>query len=176
MPGRGDGLDRVAGALPTLAVGENRVRRIVAVMRGIEAGRAIAAGRERRGADHPRARRRAKLPCAGAVIAMGMGDENGLDPLAVDRGEQRGEMRIVVGARIDDRDLALAHDIGAGAIEGEGRGVRRHQAAHHRRNPGQSRAAAARARRAKDRVRCSSLAIARSLLFPRRQGRLAALS
>ena len=76
-------------------------------MRGIEAGRAVAAGRERRGADHPRARRRAKLLRADAVIAMGMGDENGLDPLAVNRGEQRGEMRIVVGARIDDRDPAL---------------------------------------------------------------------
>ena len=44
MPGRGDGLDRVAGALPSLAVGENRVWRIVAVMCGIEAGRPVAAG------------------------------------------------------------------------------------------------------------------------------------
>ena len=61
MAGRGDGLDRVAGALPSLAVGENCVGRIVAVMGGIEAGRAIAARRERRGADHPRARRRAEL-------------------------------------------------------------------------------------------------------------------
>ena len=45
-------------------------------------------------------------------------------------------MRIVVRARIDDRDLALADDIGAGAVEGEGRGVRRDEAAHHRRKPG----------------------------------------
>ena len=101
------GLDRVTGALPTLAVGENCVRRIVAVMCGIEAGRAVASGREWRGADHPRARRGAKLVYADAVIAMGMGDENGVDPLAVDRREQRREMRIVVGAWIDDRDLAL---------------------------------------------------------------------
>ena len=107
MPGRGDGLDRVTVALPALAVGEDCVRRIVAVMCGIEAGRAVAAGRERRGADHPRARRRAKLVCADAVVAMGVGDENGVDPLALDRGEQRRKMRIVARAWIDDRDLAL---------------------------------------------------------------------
>src|ERR1700735_1447488 len=101
MSGRGDGLDRVAGASPVLVVRENDVRRIVAVMCGIESGRAVAEGRERRGADHSRARRRAKLVRADAVIAMGMGDEDSLDLLAVDRGEQRGEMPIVVGARID---------------------------------------------------------------------------
>ena len=76
-------------------------------MRGIEAGRAIASGHEGRGADHARPRRRLELPGARAVIAVGMGDENGLDLLAVDRGEQRGKMRVVVRARIDDRDLAL---------------------------------------------------------------------
>ncbi len=130
--------DRVAGALPTLAVGENQVRRIIAVVCGIEAGRAVASGRERRGADHPRARRCAKRPRADAVIAMGMGDENGLDPLAVNRGQQRREMRIVAGARIEDRDASATQNIRAGAVEGEGRGVRRHKAAHHRRNLGQS--------------------------------------
>src|SRR6202020_1111824 len=108
MAGRSEGLDRIARALPTLAVGKNRVRRIVAVVCGIEAGRAIALGRQRRSADHPRPCRRAKLPRAGAVIAMGMGDENRFDLLAVNGGKQRGEMRIVVWARIDDCDLTLA--------------------------------------------------------------------
>src|SRR6202044_2876353 len=97
MSRRGDGLQRVPGALPTLAIHENGVRRIVAVMCGIEAGRAVAARLERSGADHPRACCGAKLLRADAVIAMGVGDENGLDLLALDSGEQCGEMRIVVG-------------------------------------------------------------------------------
>ena len=82
------------------------IGRIVAVVGGIEAGRPIALGHERRGADHPRAGRRAEPVRAGAVIAMGMGDQDRLDFLALDRGEQRREMRIVLRARIDDRDRA----------------------------------------------------------------------
>ena len=68
---------------------------------------------------------------------MGMGDENGLDPLALDRREDRGEVGVVAGARIDHGDFALADDIGAGAVEGEGRGVRRDEAAHERGKAGQ---------------------------------------
>ena len=94
-----------------LAVGEDRIGRIVAVVGGIEAGCPVAAGRERRGADHPRAGRRAEPVRAGAVIAMGMGDEDRLDFLALDRGEERREMRIVLRAGIDDRDRAFADDI-----------------------------------------------------------------
>ena len=46
-------------------------------------------------------------------------------------------MEVVVGARIDDRDRAAPDDIGAGAIEREGRGVRRDQPPHQRREPGE---------------------------------------
>ena len=154
---------------------ENHVRRIVAVVRGIESGRAVAAGRERRGSDHLRARRRTKRLHADAMIAMGVRDEDGLDPLAVNRGEQRGEMRIVVGARIDNRDPPLAHDIGAGAVEGEGRGVRRHQAAHHRRKLGQS--ARGRLARGNEKVGLA-LVVGHRLLFafPFATSRLAVLS
>ena len=77
---------------------------------------------------------------------MGMGDENGLDLLAVHGGEQRREMRVVVRAGIDDRDRAFADDIGAGAIEGEAEAF----GATMRRTRGESlsaRAAGARARR-----------------------------
>src|SRR6202042_3826733 len=93
MSGRGDGFDLVARALPSLAVGENRVRRIIAVMRRVETGRPVAARRKRSGADHSRARGRAKLVRADAMIAMGMADEDRLDPLAVNRGEQGRKMR-----------------------------------------------------------------------------------
>ena len=93
MARRGDGFDREARALQSFAVGEDPIGRIVAVVGGIEAGRPIALGHERRGADHPRAGRRAEPVRAGAVIAMGMGDQDRLDFLALDRGEQRREMR-----------------------------------------------------------------------------------
>ena len=41
MAGRCDGFDRAAGALKPLAVGEDRIGRIVAVVGGVEAGRPI---------------------------------------------------------------------------------------------------------------------------------------
>ena len=46
-------------------------------------------------------------------------------------------MGVVAGARIDDGDFALADDIGAGAVEGERRGVWRDEAAHERGKAGQ---------------------------------------
>ena len=45
---------------------------------------------------------------AGAVVAVGMGDEDRRHPLARDRGGERGEVARVVGAGVDDGDLALA--------------------------------------------------------------------
>ncbi len=67
---------------------------------------------------------------------MGVGDEDGLDRLAFDRREDRREMAFVAGARIEDRDRALPENVGAGAVEGERRGVRGDEAAHERREPG----------------------------------------
>ena len=93
MARRRDRLDRVAAPLEPLAVGEHRVGRIIAVVGGVEARRPVGARRERGRADDPRARRRAEPLRAGAVIAMGMGYENGLDLLAFDGGEQRREMQ-----------------------------------------------------------------------------------
>ena len=137
MAGRGEGFDREVRPLQPLAVGEDRVGRIVAIVRGIETGRPVAVGRKRHRPDHPRAGCRGELFCAGAVIAMGVGDEDRFDSLALDRGEDRGEMRIVLRSRIDDCDRASADDVGARAVEGEGRGVRRDEASNQRRNPGQ---------------------------------------
>ncbi len=51
---------------------------------------------------------------------MSVGDEDRLDLLACDRRQDRCEMQRVGGARIDDGDRALADDVGAGAVEGEG--------------------------------------------------------
>ena len=60
----------------------------------------------------------AKAARAGAVVAVGVGDEHRRDPLARHRGGERGEVARVVGAGVDDRDLALADDVAAGAGEG----------------------------------------------------------
>ena len=50
-----------------------------------------------------------------------------------ERLEQRLDMLGEVGAGIDHRDLAVADDVGAGALEGEGAGVARDDAADQRR-------------------------------------------
>ena len=108
MAGGSDGLDGEARPLKPLAVAKHGVGRVIAVMRGIEAAGPIPFGREGLGADDPRAGRRAKPVRKRAVIAMGMGDEDRFDRLALDRGQDRREMRLVGGARIDDRDRAVA--------------------------------------------------------------------
>ena len=137
MARRGDGLDGEARSLKPLAVTEHRVGRVVAVVRGIEALGPVPLRCERLGADDARARSLPQPVRKRTVIAMGMGDEDRLDLFALDRGEDRREMGSVSRARIDDRDRAVADDIGAGAVEGEGRGVRRDEAAHKRGEPGQ---------------------------------------
>ena len=53
------------------------------------------------------------------VVAMGMGDQNMRHGLAAHGVQQRFRMRLVIGAGIDDRDLALAHDVADRAGEGE---------------------------------------------------------
>ena len=53
------------------------------------------------------------------MVAMGVGDENMRHRLAAHGIEQRLGMRLVIGAGIDDRDVALAHDVADRAGEGE---------------------------------------------------------
>src|SRR6185437_3769423 len=53
------------------------------------------------------------------MVAVGMGDENMRHRLAAYRIEQRFGMRLTVRAGIDDRDLALAHDVAQRAGKGE---------------------------------------------------------
>src|SRR3546814_4621463 len=56
------------------------------------------------------------------------------DRFAIECGEQSLQMRVVQRAGVDHRDgtalLLAADDIGAGAMEGEGRGVRRNHPAY----------------------------------------------
>ena len=73
--------------------------------------RALGIDRRAGGGLDPRGVRR--------VVAMGMGDQDMRHGLAAHRIQQRLGMRLVVGTGIDDRDLALAHDVTDRAGEGE---------------------------------------------------------
>jgi hypothetical protein len=53
------------------------------------------------------------------MVAMGMGDQNMRHRLAAHGVQQRLCVRLVVRSGIDDRDLALAHDVADRAGEGE---------------------------------------------------------
>ena len=50
---------------------------------------------------------------------MGMGDDQRLDRLVAQRMKHRVDMFSDIGTRIDDGYLAVADDIGAGAMKGE---------------------------------------------------------
>ena len=64
------------------------------------------------------------------MIAMGVGDENMRHGLAAHGVEQRGDMRGIVGAGIDDGDLAAADDVADRALEGERPRIVGHHPAH----------------------------------------------
>ena len=73
------------------------------------------------------------------MVTMGMGNQDVGHPLARETGEQRRDVLGEIGAGVDHRNLAVAHDIGSGAPEGEGAGVARDDAADprcHRLEPG----------------------------------------
>ena len=68
------------------------------------------------------------------MIAMGMGDENVADGFAAHGVEQRRDMRVVVGAGIEDRHFAAADDVAHRAFEGERAGIVGHDRADARRD------------------------------------------
>ena len=68
------------------------------------------------------------------MIAVRVGDENMGDGLAAHGVKQRPDMRIVVGAGIEDRDFAAADDVTHRALEGERAGIVGDQRAHARRD------------------------------------------
>src|SRR4030095_14961925 len=55
----------------------------------------------------------------GRMVAGGGGDEQVGDPFARYRPDERVCVRGVAGPRVDDRDVAVADDVGAGSLERE---------------------------------------------------------
>src|SRR4051812_49195258 len=72
--------------------------------------------------------------CCRRMIAVRVSYKNMRDPLALEARQQRLDVLGEIGAGIDDRDLALADDIGAGALVSEGPGIARHDPPHSRRH------------------------------------------
>ena len=152
MTRRGDGLDREAAEGKAFAVGQDGVRRIGPVVRKTS-GPLSSFGWKEGGPTMraPVASRR--VVSEGAVITVGVGDKDRLDPLVRGRRQDRSEVARVGGARIDDGDSALADDVGAGPVEGESGGVRRDETPSPSRKVLSVPAAAAAANRR--RVRCA---------------------
>src|SRR6266852_1623032 len=66
--------------------------------------------------------------------AKSVRDQDVRDRLAAQCAEQRLDMPGNLRPRVDDRDLAMSDDVGARALEGEGAGVARDDAADERRH------------------------------------------
>ena len=91
----------------------------VAAMRAVAVGRGVGLGLEQ-------AHRR-------RMVAMGVGYQDMRHRLTLQRVQQRRHVLFVQWAGVDHCDLAAADDVGAGALEGEGAGILRHDPADHRR-------------------------------------------
>jgi hypothetical protein len=123
------------------AVGKDDVGSEVEVARGIEQRAAGAAGPGRPAAamgpvsGGRGAGQRLQAGGQGRMVAMGVGDQDARHGLAGEGVNQCCPMRGVVGAGIDDGDLAGADDIGVGAGEGERSRIAADQAADQRRQP-----------------------------------------
>src|SRR5262249_30758834 len=77
-----------------------------------------------------RAGRFLQRPGRWRMVAVGVGDKDVRHLLIGEARKQRRNMVIEIGAGIDHRDFALANDIGAGALIGEGAGIAGDDAAH----------------------------------------------
>ena len=106
-----------------LAVGERAVRFEIHVRAGVEALRfadvqrprcAMRAFRQNNGAGGRLDRRHGRR-----MVAMGVGDKNMRHGLAAHRIEQRRDVRRIVRAGIDDRDLAAPDDVAQRTLERE---------------------------------------------------------
>ena len=137
VAGRLQRFDRRAAEFESVAFAKRRVRRIVRVMRGVEAGSDdvdVGRRRIRRAAGDDRSRRLLQRARRRGMVAMRVGDEDVAQPFALDRLEQGVEMARIGRARIDDRDVAAADDIGAGSLIGEGTRIGGDQASQERRD------------------------------------------
>src|SRR5574337_1759000 len=100
MAGRRDRFEGETRPVEALAVAKRKVGRVSAVMRGVEAAQAVALGNEGRRADDARARLLAEAVGQRRMVAMGVGDEDGFDPLSLGGRQNRPKMRFVVRPRI----------------------------------------------------------------------------
>jgi hypothetical protein len=94
---------------------------------GIELGRFADMERARQTVRSLGVNRRAgcslDFPRRGRMVAVGVGDENGGDSVAAHGVEQRCDVRIVVGAGIEDRDFAAADNVADRTFVGERPGI-----------------------------------------------------
>ena len=129
---------RPAVARHHLAVGERDVGAEIEVGGRIEPSRLADLERPRQPVrtlgEHLGAGRRFDFGHRGRMIAMGMGDENMGDGFAAHGVKQRADMRIVVGAGIENRDFAAADDVAHRALERERAGIVGDDRAHARRD------------------------------------------
>ena len=116
MAGGVDGLQAPALALHHLAIGQadHGVESLIATGTcGHMRAEAIGGGAGGRG----------QAGGAGGMVAMGVGDDDVGDHLAIQRAQHRLQMRRILGPWVEDGDLALADDPGVGAAPGEGAGI-----------------------------------------------------
>ena len=120
-------LQRPAGAFDGLAVPYRDVGLEVAVGAGFRIVLLALIARPRRAMRplgiHGRAGRSLDPRGVRRMVAVGVGDQNMRHGFAAHGVQQRRGMDFIVGARIDDRDLALADDVTHRAREGEGAGI-----------------------------------------------------
>ena len=127
VPRRRHRLDAPAVAGDHFAIDQRDVRPEIHIGAGVEPAGFADMERPRRAMRalgvNRRAGRRFDLRHGGRMIAVRMGDENMRDRFAAHRVEDRGDVRGVVRAGIEDRDLAAADDIADRALEGERPGI-----------------------------------------------------
>lgn len=136
VAGGGDGGEGPAGAGDALSLLHHMIGGVGGIEAGIGAG-AIIGQHKRRAADDEGAGGGFQGGGCGAVIEVGVGDEDVADGFSRQAFDQCVDMCWIGGAGIDDGDraagLGWADNEGAGAGEGEGRGIVRQQAADKRR-------------------------------------------
>ena len=123
VAGRGDRLDGPASAGDHLAVGQRAVGLELGIVAGVEARR-LADIERSRGAmrpfgEHHGPGRRLDSRHRGGMIPMRMRHEDMGDGFPAYRIEQGRNVRLVERTGIDDRNVALADDVGQGPLERE---------------------------------------------------------
>ena len=127
-----NGAQGPAGAARRVAVAHLAVRDEIEIAAFLDRDSAVGAvgavAPSGRAGQRPEPLRRRRM------VEMGMRDNDMAHRFAVERRHDCLDMRLVRRPRVDDRDLALADDVGPRAVEGEGARVAGDDAAHQRRH------------------------------------------